>query len=569
MESESKLSPIQRFWMLLRPDKAEIRNVYVYAVFNGLVTLSLPLGIQSIINHIQGGQVNMAWVVLVGVVLLGVMFAGILQVNQMRITENIQQKIFARAAFEFAYRIPRLRLESLFGQYAPELMNRFFDVVAVQKGLSKILIDFSTALIQVVFSLILLSLYHPFFIMFSFILVLLVYVIFRFTAKPGLDSSLKESKMKYAVAHWLEELARTKLTFKLAGETDLPLEKVNGAVDNYLEYRENHFKILIKQFSLMIGFKILVASGLLIIGSILVMEQQMNIGQFVASEVIILLILNSVEKLIQSLESIYDILTSLEKIGFVTDLDLENNDGHISEEVLTRSASAIELHNVSFNYPTRPNDILKNFSLKINQRERLLIYGKNDSGKSTLFKLMTGLYTPKTGSVLINDVPFDDFDITQIRTHLGEYYSDDVLFEGSILENITLGRKAATLEQVQYVIKNLRLETFIKDQPQGYRTIISPGGFQFPRSVTTRLLLARCIVAQPKLVLLRDSFSNLNEDDRHHIMEFLTDPKNDWTIVFFSSNLNLAKYVENVAVLGEGSILKKAKVADINLNDIL
>jgi len=334
MTSDTTLTPVQRFWKLLSPDKAEIRNVYVYAVFNGLVTLSLPLGIQSIINHIQGGQVNTAWVVLVGVVLLGVLFSGILQVQQMRITENLQQKIFTRAAFEFAYRIPRLKLESLFGQYAPELMNRFFDVVAVQKGLSKILIDFSTALIQVVFSLVLLSLYHPFFIMFSFILIVLVYVIFRFTARQGLESSLKESKMKYAVAHWLEELARTKLTFKLAGETNLPLEKVNGAVDNYLEYREGHFKILIKQFSLMIGFKILVASGLLIIGSILVMEQQMNIGQFVASEVIILLILNSVEKLIQSLESIYDILTSLEKIGYVTDLEMEKSEGLVPEDCL-------------------------------------------------------------------------------------------------------------------------------------------------------------------------------------------------------------------------------------------
>ncbi len=375
--------------------------------------------------------------------------------------------------------------------------------------------------------------------------------------------------MKYAVAHWLEELARTKLTFKLAGETDLPLEKVNGAVENYLEYRESHFKILIKQFSLMIGFKILVASGLLIIGSILVMEQQMNIGQFVASEVIILLILNSVEKLIQSLESIYDILTSLEKIGYVTDLDLEQSEGHIDEGVLSKTASAMELHNVTFSYPTRPNTILEKFSLKIEKNERLLIYGKNDSGKATLFKLMTGLYSPKAGSVSINQIPFDDFDVTKIRTHIGEYYSDDVLFEGSILENITLGRKLATLEQVQWVVKNLRLENFIKNQPQGYRTIISPGGFQFPRSVTTKLLLARCIVAQPKLVLIRDSFSNLNEKDRHHIMEFLSDLKNDWTIVFFSSNLHLAKYVENVAVLGEGAILKKAKVADINLNDLL
>ena len=71
-----KKTPVQRFWGLLKPDKKEIKNVYIYAVFNGLVMLTLPLGIQSIINHIQGGQINFAWGVLVGFVLLGVALSG-------------------------------------------------------------------------------------------------------------------------------------------------------------------------------------------------------------------------------------------------------------------------------------------------------------------------------------------------------------------------------------------------------------------------------------------------------------------------------------------------------------
>ncbi|MEM6806120.1 MAG: ABC transporter ATP-binding protein, partial [Bacteroidota bacterium] len=75
---ETKLTPVKRFWRLLKPDKSEIRNVYIYAIFNGLIGLSLPLGIQAIVNLIQGGQMNFAWVILVGIVILGIAFSGII-----------------------------------------------------------------------------------------------------------------------------------------------------------------------------------------------------------------------------------------------------------------------------------------------------------------------------------------------------------------------------------------------------------------------------------------------------------------------------------------------------------
>jgi len=234
MESQV-LRPIQRLWRLLKPDKKEITNVYVYSAFNGLVNLSLPLGIQAIINLIQGGQISTSWIVLVVLVVLGVALEGVMRIMQLRITENLQQKIFARGAFEFAYRIPKIKLEALYNQYAPELMNRFFDIFSVQKGLSKLLIDFSSASLQVIFGLILLSLYHPLFILFSIILIILLYLIFVLTAKKGLETSLEESKYKYQLAHWLEEIARSVISFKLSGETDLPSKKADIHVMKYLK----------------------------------------------------------------------------------------------------------------------------------------------------------------------------------------------------------------------------------------------------------------------------------------------------------------------------------------------
>ncbi|HKJ49553.1 MAG TPA: ABC transporter transmembrane domain-containing protein, partial [Christiangramia sp.] len=300
---EDKYTPWQRFVGLLKLEKKDFLQIFYYAIFSGLVSLSVPLGIQAIVNLLQGARISTSWVVLVILVTLGVAFVGILQLMQFRILENVQQKIFTRASFEFIYRFPKIKMEELKNFYPPELANRFFDVLTIQKGLSKVMLDFPAALTQVVFGLILLSLYHPFFIIYGILLVGLIYIVFKITAQKGLDTSIVESKYKYKIAHWIQEVARTLVSFKVSGRTNLAISKNDKMVSDYLDARESHFQILKLQFIQMIGFKVLVTAGLLIIGGILVLNQQINIGQFVAAEIIILLIIGSVEKMIMGLES--------------------------------------------------------------------------------------------------------------------------------------------------------------------------------------------------------------------------------------------------------------------------
>ncbi len=554
---EKKLTPTKRFWLLLTPDKKEIRNIYVYAFFFGLVNLSLPVGIQSIINLIQGGVVSTSWIILVVFVILGIVVAGVLQIYQLKITENLQQKIFTRAAFEFAYRIPRVKLEALYKKYAPELMNRFFDIISVQKGLSKILIEFSTASIQTVFGLLLLSMYHPFFIVFSLILIMLVYSIFKITSKKGLETSLKESKYKYSIAHWLQEIARARISFKLAGKTDLPMDKMDSHVDSYISSRDEHFKVLINQYILMLVFKVLVAAGLLIVGSILVMEQQMNIGQFVAAEIIILLVISSVEKLILSLETIYDVLTSLEKIGQVTDLELDESTGIDIYESSNGKALKVELQNIEFSYPYSDKLIFKDLSLSIEPNERIIISGDNNSGKTSLLFLLAGLYKVNKGNVVINNLPLGNYNPEHLRSIIGDCLMDELLFEGTLLENITMGRKNATFDNVCWAIENLNLSNFVKSLPNGLDTVIYPQGKRFSKGIIDKLILARSIADKPKLLLVKDVFSSMVGDERKKIMKFLTDKDNDWTMVIASRDKQLEQMVDRAIEIKDGNIIEK------------
>lgn len=218
-------------------------------------------------------------------------------------------------------------MEALQRNYAPELINRFFDVVNIQKGLPKLLIDLSSAIIQILFGLLLISLYHPFFIFFGLVLLLMLVLIFALTGHRGLSSSIEESKYKYKVAHWLEELGRALQSFKLAGSSDLPIRKTDYNVNNYLKNRKVHFRVLVTQFSFIVIFKALITGGLLIMDTLLVVDRQITLGQFVASEIVIILILNAVEKIIMYMDVVYDLLTAVDKVAQVTDLSIEKTGG--------------------------------------------------------------------------------------------------------------------------------------------------------------------------------------------------------------------------------------------------
>jgi ABC-type bacteriocin/lantibiotic exporter with double-glycine peptidase domain len=491
------MSPLKRFYNLLLLDKKDVLQLFFYAIFAGIISLSLPLGIQAIINFIQSGRVSVSWILLVVLVVLGVALVGVLSMMQLRITENLQQKIFIRSSFEFAGRLPRIKFEELYGIYPPELANRFFDTMAIQKGTSKLLIDFSAALLQIVFGVVLLSLYHPYFIVFGFMLLLLLYYIFKFSYNPGLETSLFESKFKYKVAAWLQEMARNNFSFRNELNYDYALQKNDSLVTDYLKYREKHFNVVKRQFTQLIIFKVIITASLLSVGGYLVLSQEMNIGQFVAAEIIILLVIGSVEKIILGLETFYDVLTAVEKIGVVTDMVLE--DESVQENKSPYSDITLEIDNLSFKFPDSKDDILKKINLQIHQAEKICVEGANGSGKTTLIRLLSGLIQPTSGYFYINDDTFQKIDLKQYRAQIGSVIYGETPFEGSIIDNITFNDPTISHENIKWAIESVQLSSYMKTLSNGLDTLIFPQGRQLSASNAQKILLARSIVHKPKI----------------------------------------------------------------------
>jgi ABC-type bacteriocin/lantibiotic exporter with double-glycine peptidase domain len=552
MEKINISRSLYKLFRLLRLDGKEITALYLLSILSGLIQLSLPLGIQAIINFaiVATGrkQLPASMWVLILLVVLGVLFTGMLKINQMKIVEKIQQKIFTRFSFEFSYRIPKLNVKSIDQYHLPELVNRFFDIPTLQKSMAKLLLDIPTAVIQLCFGLILLAFYNSVFIVFGIILLVVLYLILYISSPKGFEASLEESNYKYEIAGWIQEIARGIKTFKFFNKFNLHVEKTNIYLEGYLHARNRHFQILKLQYWSLVVFKILITASMLIVGGILLIRQEINIGQFIAAEIIILTIMNAVEKLIVSLETVYDLLTSVEKINKITEKPIDEEGSY---EFIKKQGIEIEAKNLSFGF--EKNDILQNINFHIKRGQKVAITGDGDSGKTVLLRLLTGVFQDFKGDLSFDQIPINNYNLNTLRNHIGIYMQKQDIFSASLWENITLGNAEIKEQDVLDTFKIVGLDNFYKSLNKGFDTHLEPTGKQLSSSNVQKLLIARSLLNQPALLLLDEPMKLIAADDKQYLQNYLFGLK-DVTIIFTTNDPSLISKSEMVIHLENGLI---------------
>lgn len=545
---------IRRFFEVIRLEKNEVSAIYFYAILSGLIQLSLPLGIQAIINFSQvaAGRTELPvsmWV-LISLVVLGVLLVGVIQINQMKVVERIQQRIFTRFAFEFTYKIPRLKVKEIDGYHLPELVNRFFDTVSLQKALSSLLLEIPLAVIQVIFGLILLSIYSPLFVLLGLLLILMLYFALGSTARRGLNASVRESNYKYDIAGWIEELARSFKTFKVSEKDNFHLKKTDGLLGDYLRSRTEHFDVLKFQYWSLVFFKLLITATMLILGGILLIEQQLNVGQFIAAEIVILTVLAAVEKLILSLDKCYDVLTSLEKLSKVTDKEAEDITG--TPFIAQPDGMSIQFNHAAFSFNANKT-ILKSIDLSVAAGQKICIMGDAGSGKSVLMELMTGAYPIENGSLLIDSLPVGNWDVRSLQQHMGVFYHDQDIFQGTILENILMGNEHIQMDEIVKFSKVIGLYEHIVALKEGFNTQLNPAGKGISSIIAKKILLLRAFVGHPRLLLLDEPFELAAGEHSQQILEYLIQLTNT-TVVVVTGYAPYALRCDQVCVLEKGAI---------------
>ncbi|MFY9164493.1 peptidase domain-containing ABC transporter [Aquirufa antheringensis] len=526
-----QISPLKRVQALIQDHKKEITSIYLFSILGGIVNLSLPLGVQTIIGLVMGATMVTSIYVLIFLVVLGVFLMGLFQINQMKIIESIQQKIFAHYAYDFAQKLPSLDLKQMDKYHIPEKVNRFFDTLNIQKGFAKLLLDIPVATVQIVFGIILLSLYHPLFIILGLILLLLLGLILFYTSKKGIETSIEESTYKYEVAGFFGEIARTIKTFKFSQGSDLNLIRTDENVMGYLAARTTHFHVLLFQYKSLIFFKIALTTLMLTLGSYLLINQQLNVGEFVAAEIVIMLVIGAVEKLITSLDSAYDVFTGLEKLASVTDSPLETS-GELTVD--TQDGLEIEMKNFSFEFePGKP--VLHSINLHINPGEKIQIAGPAGAGKSILMRVLTGNYIDFKGTLLINKVPIKNYSLASLRKHTGILLQNQEIFKGTVWENISLGNKDISPSMILATANELGFADFLNHFTKGFDTDIEPLGKKTPQSIVKKILLLRALCGDKRLVLLENPWSGLEPELAKRIQAYLVQLK---ATVLVSTNEN-------------------------------
>jgi ABC-type bacteriocin/lantibiotic exporter with double-glycine peptidase domain len=540
---------ISRLYELLKLERKAIYSLYFYAVITGLLYLSIPLGLQAIINFVLGGAFSTSLTLLIFGVVVGIFLTGLLQIFQLKINERIQQDIFVQYSFEFAQRIPNLDIRALEGYYMPELLNRFFDTISLQKGLQKILFEIPLATIQIIVGILLLSFYNASFIVFGAILIIILMLIIRNTSKRGFNTSMKESDYKYFVASWLQEMGRTMGSLKFARESNMHLNKADKYISGYIEWRTKHFGVLLTQYWAMIGFKVFITASMLIAGAYLLIQQQLNIGQFVAVEIVILTVLNSIEKFIFSFDKVYDVLTSVEKLGKVIDKPVESGGGLA---LVPLKGLEVEINNLSFSYSAEGNPVLSNINLSANAGSVICIQGAEGSGKSTLLKMLTGAYNNFDGQILINQLPIGNYTLNSLRNQIGMYFNKQDIFEGTVWENISLGSSAYTLAETVNLADRIGLKPYVSSLRLGFDTILEPLGGGLNRAATKKLLILRAISGRPKLLLLEDPLEGLTENSAKMLTDFLLEEMKGCTIIATTNDEYFCSKADKVYHLEKG-----------------
>lgn len=544
-------SPFRRFVALLRPEAREIRIIIILSVITGVLYLATPLTVDAVVNNFAFGGEQPVYVQALIVLAVFLLFLlgmlGVLRAAQDYAMEIIQRRLFVRLTADLAYRLPRVPVSVLEAHQGPELVNRFFDVVTVQKSVSGLLLDGINVIFSTLIGLVVLGFYHPLLLLFALILLALLLLVVLLPGRRAVQTSIEESYAKHAVVGWLEQIAMFPLLFRVSGAAEMACSRADQLSHRYLEARKSHFRILLGQIVSLLALQAIASASLLTIGGWLVLKAELTLGQLVASELIVAAIVAAISKLGKHLESWYDAMASVDKLGYLVDLPVEREDGE--QPVVSEGGLRVQLRSLS-HQTTDGQPVLVDQTLDIPPGSRLAIVSPGGLGGSTLLDLVAGLREPASGQVLLNGIDLRQWQLGELRRQVFLVRGQDIV-QGSVLDNVRLGRPDLGIDAVQRALDCVGLLEAIHRMPDGLATQLSPGGHPLSGSQRSRLILARAIIRKPRLLLVDEALDGLETETLERLQSALFDTREPRTLILVTRDPDLLSRCDRTLHLGD------------------
>ncbi len=536
-----KERPSKRLLSLLQPEWPDIWMILVFAFFAGVLNLATPIAVEALVNTVAFGQLLQPLIVLAIMLFTFLGFAAVMKGLQTYVAEIIQRRLFARVSADLAYRLPRVESASWKKNYGPELVNRFFDIVTLQKVVANLLLDGVSIVLATFVGMVVLAFYHPWLLGFDLFLILVVGFGLFSLGRGAISSGIDESKMKYRVAAWFEDIVRCQNSFKGAGGIDLAFDRANQLTAQYISTRSQHFRVLFRQISFVLGLQAVAGTVLLGVGGWLVIREQLSLGQLVAAELIVTTILSSLAKLGKHLEGYYDLVAAVDKLDYLFDLPIEQQQGQIE------NFETIEALDVNFlSLCAFPG--CRAVDLSIEPGEKVALFGPAGSGKTSICRLLYGLEEPHSGRVEISGYNPRELRPDVLRS-CGTLINEIEIFEGTLIDNIRIGRPLLTERHIRKILAEVGLEDLIVRLPDGLQTKLLPSGVPLSKTEQIQLMIARAIACQPSLLVIDGLVDSLPDESYEQVIEALLSEDRAGTLILATGRRTIAnRFKKQIAI---------------------
>jgi len=528
--------PIPRLWHLLQPEARDIWLVVIFSFGVSLLMLATPIAVEALVNTVAFGRLLQPILILALILLIFLGFQGALRALQTYVVEILQRRLFARVAGDLAFRLPRLQNDAAHGHYVPELVNRFFDVVTVQKMTASLLLDGLGITLLTFVGMAVLAFYHPLLLVYSIVLLASVAVGIFGLGRGAIATAVKESKQKYNTAAWLEDLARCSTAFRSDGGAEFALERADRMIHDYLAARQKHFRIVMRQVLFALGLQAVASSVMLGLGGWLVVAGELTLGQLVAGELIVTTIVGSFAKLGKHMEKFYDLCASVDKLGALFDLRMERQDGVLLPP--RTKPAAIVLSRVQLKLPG--GLLIGPLDGRIESGQRVVVCGPSGSGKSTLLDLFYGLRRCDSGHLTIDEVDPRDLRPDVLRGWVALARGGEI-FRGTVEENVHMHRDGISSSDVRTVLAAVGVLPPILRFPDGCSTMLESDSDLLSETQRRLVGLARAMIGRPGVLLVDGLLDTLSERELDALLKYLTSNERPWTLVVATSREDIAR----------------------------
>lgn len=531
---------LQHVGVFLKQERQLLLTILMYSVAVGVFSLIIPITVQELVNTFALAIQPIMVVTLVSIMAGVLAFVGVFKVLQFYATDLLERRIFVRLTLAFARTFPSIQETHFRGEYA----SRFFEIIFMQRAIASLLVDLTNVVVGGFIGMTLLVLYHPYFLVFDLLLLLAVGII-GVLGQGGLQTTLHMSETKYATYHWFQEVADNLSHFKASQSRDLILQKADSLAHAYVHARESRLRVLIRQYIGSISLQVLLHTGLLGTAGWLLSKGELTLGQLVAAEVIIATLLLNLDSVVKRTYVIFYFFTALTEIHHIFSLpkDHQTSVQFVSLPDLSPQGLGLSVSHVGGLPPPWPHAFQLTVDLKPGEKWALVTV--TESQRLMVSRLLAGLDDPPHGTIRYNGIDIRDLHPDAVNGIRGLVLSRDLaLFEATFLENITLGRKDLSTEDLLWVLNFVDLQKEMEHFPDGLQTMVQYGGKNFSPSQTIQILLARALIARPKLLIVDGGLHEISSPQRETILSRVCAPECPWTMVIVTTDPNIKSFVQ-------------------------